>query len=41
MDIYIGFIYSNKIILKKRFLSIVNKLSEIRKILYGWVNSET
>lgn len=40
MDIYIGFVYSNNIIIKKRFLSIVNKLSEIRKMLYGWINEE-
>ncbi len=36
MDIYIGYIMDNNIIIKKKFLSIVNKLDEIRKLILGW-----
>lgn len=40
MDTYIGFIFESGIIIKKRFLSIINKLDEIRRLIIGWRNHE-
>lgn len=36
MDTYIGYVFKHNIIIKKRFLSIVNKLDELRKLIVGW-----
>lgn len=41
MDTYISYIYEHKIIIKKRFLSIVNKLDELRKLIIRWQNECT
>lgn len=38
MDTYISYIYEYNIILKKRFLSIVNKLDLLRRLIVGWQN---
>ena len=40
IDFYIGILYSKKLIIKKRFLSCIKKIEEIRRILYGVENSE-
>lgn len=40
IDFYIGCILDKKIIKKVRFNAFVNALNEIRKMTYGWVNSE-
>ena len=38
IDFYLGTIYAKKIIIKKRFLSCVRSLTEIRNILYSLEN---
>lgn len=40
MDTYIGYVMEYNIIIKKRFLSIINKLDEIRKLIIGWQNDK-
>ncbi|MDD4187957.1 MAG: hypothetical protein PHX04_04265 [Bacilli bacterium] len=40
IDTYVGFVYKYNIIKKNRFLSIINKLDELRKLIYGWSVSE-
>ena len=40
LDFYIGEIYNKKIIKKKRFVSFISCLNEIRKMTYGWIESE-
>lgn len=40
IDFYIGILYSKKLIIKKRFLSCIRKIDEIRRILSGVENSE-
>ncbi len=40
MDTYISFMYDSQIVIKKRFLSLVNKLDEIRRLIIGWRNEE-
>jgi hypothetical protein len=40
INIYLGFIKDKNLIINKRFLSIVRKLSEITKLLNGWVRSD-
>ena len=39
IDFYIGTMYDKKLIIKKRFLSCIKKLDEIRRILSGVENS--
>lgn len=39
LDIYLSFIKNKNLIIDKRFLSIVRKLSEINKILHGWIKN--
>ena len=39
IDFYIGILYSKNLVIKKRFLSCLKKLEEIRKILSGVENS--
>lgn len=39
IDFYIGILYSKKLIIKKRFLSCIRKIDEIRRILSGVENS--
>lgn len=38
IDYYIGEAYDKKIIKKNRFSSVINSLSEIRKMTYSWSN---
>lgn len=38
LDYYIGQLYSKKIIIKKRFISFINCLIEIKKMTNGWMN---
>ena len=40
IDFYIGILFSKNLIIKKRFLSCVKKIEEIRRILFGVENSE-
>lgn len=40
IDFYIGILYSKNLIIKKRFLSCIKKIEEIRRILSGVENSE-
>jgi len=40
LDFYIGIIYDRKIIKKIRRDAFINSLVIIRKMCYGWVNSE-
>lgn len=40
IDYYAGEIYEKKIIKKKRFVSFINALNEIRMMSYGWINNE-
>lgn len=39
IDSYIGVIYDYKIIIKKRFLTVVNMLSELNKMVHAWRSS--
>ena len=39
IDFYIGVAYSKNLVIKKRFLSCIKKIEEIRKILSGVENS--
>ena len=39
IDFYIGVVYSKNLVIKKRFLSCIRKIDEIRKILNGVENS--
>lgn len=40
IDFYIGVLFSKNLIIKKRFLSCIKKIEEIRRILFGVENSE-
>ena len=40
IDFYIGILFSKNLIIKKRFLSCIKKIEEIRRILFGVENSE-
>lgn len=37
---YLGYLLERKIIKKKRFISSVNALNTIRKMLYGWIDEK-
>lgn len=41
IDYYIGVILDKGIIKKQRFTSFITCLNEIRRMVYGWINSET
>lgn len=40
IDFYIGILFSKNLIIKKRFLSCIKKIEEIRRMLFGVENSE-
>lgn len=41
LDLYFGILYDKKYIIKKKFLSSIRKLNEIRRILSGVENSNS
>lgn len=40
LDFYFGIIYDKKIIIKKRFLTLVRILTEINKMVRAWISNE-
>ncbi len=40
LDYYIEKIKTKNIIINKRYISFINKLDNINKLTYGWINSE-